>query len=92
MAEEPNQENIRNAIVGYVLSDFPSDYTESTLPRDQSLVELGVVDSYGVVELVDFLERTWSIVIEDSEITRETMGSIDKMASLVFRKVESPQV
>ncbi len=82
-------ENIQSTIVSFVLSDFPSDYTESTLPRDQSLVELGVVDSYGVVELVDFLEQTWSLVIEDSEITRETLGSIDKMATLVFRKVDS---
>lgn len=79
--------SIRKEIVLFVMTNFPSDYTAETLPHDQSLVELGVVDSFGVVELVAFLEDTWSIAIDDSEITRETMGSIDKMAALVQKKV-----
>jgi acyl carrier protein len=87
MQPEQTQLSIRNEIVLFVMTNFPSDYTAETLPQGQSLVELGVVDSFGVVELVAFLEGTWSIAIDDSEITRETMGSIDKMAALVQKKV-----
>lgn len=87
MDGKPTVNDIRDAIVSFVLDSFPSDYTQATLPRDQSLVELGVVDSYGVVELVVYLEETWSIAIDDSEITRETMGSIEKMATLVHTKI-----
>jgi acyl carrier protein len=79
--------SIRAVIVDYVISNFPSEYSDETLPLDQSLVELGVVDSFGVVELVTFLEENWSITIEDEDITRETMGSIIKMAALIQRRL-----
>ena len=48
-----------STLVQYVLSQHPSKYSESTLPRDQSLLELGVLDSAGVIELLVFVESTW---------------------------------
>jgi len=79
-------ESIRSRIVEYVLHNYVSSFTEQTMPLDESLVELGVIDSYGVVELISFLEETWSIAIADSEITKEKFGSINKMAKLVLQK------
>lgn len=83
MAQE---DQIRRVIIDYVLTNHVCAYDTETIPLDQSLVELGVMDSYGVVELVDFLERTWAISIADSEITKEKMGSINKMTRLVIAK------
>jgi acyl carrier protein len=79
---------ITDAIIEYVLANHVSPYKQDTLPRDQSLLELGVLDSYGIVELVAFLESNWSIRILDAEITREKMGSIEKMARLVAEKLK----
>ena len=79
--------SIQKEIIVYVLENHITNYTSETMPMDESLVELGVIDSYGVVELVDYLERHWSIAIADSEITREKMGSINKMTSLVLSKL-----
>lgn len=77
---------IRETIIGYVLENHLSTYDHDTLPRDQSLVEIGVIDSYGVVELISFLEDKWKIQIEDDEITKENLGSIDKMANFILGK------
>jgi acyl carrier protein len=77
---------IRETIVGYVLENHHSAYDRDTLPRNQSLVEIGVIDSYGVVELISFLENKWGIQIEDDEITKENLGSIDKMAQFILSK------
>ncbi len=80
-------QTVSDRIIDFVLTDFPTDYTAESLPVDQSLLELGVIDSMGVIELVEFLERTWSIVIDESEITHEKMGGVTKMATLVMEKV-----
>lgn len=77
-------EFVSNTIVDFVLTNFITSFDRNNLPLDQSLVDLGVLDSYGVVELVSFLEDRWSIVIPDKDITREKMGSIDKIANLVL--------
>ena len=72
----------------YILTDHPSEYQRETLPQEESLVELGVLDSYGVIELVDFIEERWNCRIEDEELTKEKMGSIRKMAVLIAAKVD----
>jgi acyl carrier protein len=82
-----SDDSIRHQIIEYVLANHMSPYDKATMPLDESLVELGVLDSYGVIEIVSFLEATWSITIADSEITRETMGSINKMVSLIRSKL-----
>jgi acyl carrier protein len=70
-------------LVDYVLSQHPSKFTRGTLPRDESLIELGVLDSAGVIEFIHFAETTWGIEISDEDITKERMGSLNKMAALV---------
>jgi acyl carrier protein len=70
-------------LIDFVLSSYPTKYDIETLPRDESLVELGVLDSAGVIEMILFMETTWRIHIPDEDITRERMGSLNKMAALI---------
>jgi acyl carrier protein len=79
---------IIEAVIEYVLTNHVSPFKRDTLPCDRSLLELGVLDSYGVIELVAFLESNWSIHILDAEITREKIGSIEKIAKLVAEKLQ----
>ena len=78
-----NLAEITSALVDYILSQHPSKFTRETLPRDESLLELGVLDSAGVIEFIVFAETTWGIEISDEDITKERMGSLNKMAALV---------
>lgn len=78
---------IVQTLVEYIIeTKAPIGYNLDTLPRNESLVELGILDSFGVIELVEFLEETWNISIDDADITKERMGSIYKMAELVADK------
>ena len=83
---EKFNEEINNKIVKYILNNFPSEFNELTLPKDESLYEIGLLDSMGVIELVEFLENEFNVRIEDDEITYEKMGSINKMILLIISK------
>jgi acyl carrier protein len=80
---QPRRSEMVNVMVDYILSQHPSKYTSETLPLDQSLLELGILDSAGVIEFIVFVESTWGIEISDEDITKERMGSLIKMAALV---------
>lgn len=83
-----NQVEIANQIIDFVIKNkAPHGYDALTLPKDTSLVSLGILDSYGVIEIIEFLEDTWGIAILDEEVTTELMGSINKMAALVHSKI-----
>ena len=59
---------------------------EDELKTDQSLLETGVMNSMGAVELVLFLEEEFDIVIEDDEITPENLDSLDNIMKFLGNK------
>jgi acyl carrier protein len=59
------------------------------LPGSASLIEAGIIDSTGVLELVGFLEEAYEIEITDSELVPENLDSIDKVVRFVDAKRNS---
>jgi acyl carrier protein len=56
------------------------------LTDQASLLELGIVDSTGVLEIIAFLERTFGLAVDDDEIVPENLDSIERIAAYVARK------
>jgi len=57
------------------------------LADDTSLLEAGLVDSTGVLEIIQFLETSFGIHVEDQEILPENLDSIEHLVAYVLRKV-----
>lgn len=70
----------------FFLGDDPSALQGST-----SLIEAGVIDSTGVLELVGFLEETYSIRIGDDDLIPENLDTIDNIVRFVERKQATAQ-
>jgi len=56
------------------------------LTDSASLLDLGVVDSTGVLEIMGFLESTFGVTVEDDEIVPDNLDSIGRIAAFVERK------
>ncbi len=75
------KERIRQFIeTNFYISD------KSQLLDDTSLLDKGVVDSTGVLEVVAFLEGELGVHVEDAEILPENLDSIGRIAAYVERK------
>ncbi len=59
---------------------------EIVLADDASLLDQGIVDSTGVLEVTAFLESTYGIDVVDDEIVPANMDSISAIASFATRK------
>ncbi|HVH43245.1 MAG TPA: acyl carrier protein [Labilithrix sp.] len=58
----------------------------STLSGDVSLVDEGILDSTGVLELAAFLEKQFHIKVEDADLLPANLDSIDRVVAFVARK------
>lgn len=58
----------------------------AALRDDASLLDTGVIDSTGVLEVIAFVEREFGIQVADDEIVPENLDSIERLASYVLRK------
>lgn len=70
----------------YFLGDDPNELAGSA-----SLIEAGLIDSTGVLELVGFLEDRFDVRITNEELLPENLDSIDNIVAFVTKKVGSPE-
>lgn len=73
--------DIRKYIVDFFL--FGRD---DGLANGDSLLDKGIIDSTGVLELVAFLEKTYAIKVENDELLPENLDSIDAIVEFLGRK------
>ena len=79
---------IEEDLIRYLKNGNPNLSNMKDIPMDKSLVELGYMDSFGVIDLVTYLESKWKVKIENEEITQDHFGSINKMVNLVNKKLQ----
>ena len=53
---------------------------------DDSFLEQDIIDSVGVMELVLFVEETFSLAVNDHEVTPYNFDSVNKLARFVRSK------
>ncbi|HMN85255.1 MAG TPA: acyl carrier protein [Bauldia sp.] len=82
------QEKVRTFIEDNFL--FRSD--SETLAADASLLDAGLIDSTGILELVAFLEQSFGISVADAEIVPANLDSIATIAAYVEGKLGKPAV
>ena len=61
------------------------------LVDDESMLEKGIIDSTGVLELVAFIESTFEIKVEDEELIPENLDSIKNIVSFLEKKLAMSQ-
>ncbi|MBZ5495997.1 MAG: acyl carrier protein [Acidobacteriia bacterium] len=78
-------DDYRNAIRSFILSHFPLARQRSILD-DDPLLDSGIVDSLGVLELVGYLESKFGLTITDEELLPGNFQSISSLARFVVQK------
>jgi acyl carrier protein len=73
-------------IHGFLTKNFLFSDDVSVLDREASLLEQGIMDSTGVLELVCFLEERFGIEVLDEELLPENLDSVTRIAAFVERK------
>ncbi len=66
----------------YLMGGYPDRVTDCA-----SFMEMGIIDSTGVLELVSFLEKTYNIHVEDAEMTPENLDTLNGIENYVRRKL-----
>lgn len=76
---------IRNKVRKFIETNF---YVAdpASIDDESSLLDKGIVDSTGVLEVIAFIEVEFGLRVLDREVLPENLGSIAAIASYVDRK------
>ncbi|MBI3212932.1 MAG: acyl carrier protein [Mycobacterium sp.] len=77
---------IRSDLTDFIVNNYLFGDVSRTPSQDDSLVEGGVIDSTGILELIEFLESHFGIEISETETVPENLDTIARMTSFVAGK------
>jgi acyl carrier protein len=77
--------DIKQQVKAFITSNFYIA-DPATLADGASLLDQGIIDSTGVLEIIMFLEDTFGFKVADSEMVPENLDSIENIASFVVRR------
>jgi len=70
----------------FVVENFLFGDTTVPLGEDDSLLQKGLIDSTGILEVVSFIEEKFGIAVEDDELVPDNLDSIGAIVKYVMRK------
>ncbi len=82
-----NSEQARSQLLDFIVNSYMVDLEE--IPLDQSLIDEGIIDSFGLVEIATFLEKAFNIKVDEEDMIRENFGSVNKLIAFAERKQQS---
>lgn len=76
-------EGLRDKVRDFILENFLFTTDSSVLALDDSLLERGIVDSTGMLEIVMFIEEQFGIHMQDEEMIPENLDSVSNISNFV---------
>lgn len=73
----------------YLIENFLYMRRDSWLDEDERLLDSGILDSMGVMELMSFLEDEFGVEVADAEITEQNLGSVRSIANYIDGKLDA---
>ena len=80
------ESELKSNIKTFIVNNFLFGMDDNLLGYDDSLLEKGIVDSTGVLELIAYIEQNYMMKINNDELVPENLDSLDNIASFIFRK------
>jgi acyl carrier protein len=87
MNNQAADQQLEQSIRKFIASDII--YSQEGFPYadDASLLQEGVIDSLGVVELVAFVQKQFNVKVEQQEVVPDNFDSVAKLSAFVRRKL-----
>jgi acyl carrier protein len=76
---------VSKRVRAFVLEKFPLARKRGLKDNDP-LLESGILDSLGVLDLVSFVEQEFAITVSDEDLLPENFQTIERLASFVHDK------
>jgi len=83
-----SQEEIIKIVKEYITENFLPSSGLDSFENEDSFMEKGIIDSTGVLELLEFIEERFNIRVEDEEVIPDNLDSLKKLSLFIKKKLD----
>lgn len=81
MDTQKSEEKIKLDLIDFISQQFYVD--KEDIEIDKSLVDTGIIDSIGLIEIAAYIDREYSVEVSESQMTKENFGSVEKIVKFI---------
>ena len=70
----------------FIFENFLFDAENNALDNNDSFLEKGIIDSTGILEVINWMEETFGFEVDDLELIPENLDSVNSLADFIKRK------
>jgi acyl carrier protein len=81
--------DIKEILHQYIHSNFLKGEQARNLQYNTPLLSTGIIDSIGVLGLINFIESSFSIEFKPRELDRDRLETIERMHEAIKKKLDA---
>ena len=81
-----NLDEVRQKLRHFILENYLFTDDQAALNDDDSFLDGGVLDSMGILELIDYLDEGFGIKVEGDELVPDNLDSINSLIKFISSK------
>ena len=87
--EQVTQKDVKSTVKDFIVKNFlfGNSSEEDTFADEDSFLENGIIDSTGVLELIEFIEEQYTVKAEDDELVPDNFDSLSNVTRYIMRKL-----
>lgn len=85
MSTEVTRQRLRS----FILENYLFTEEQTALDDSISFLDTGILDSMGILELIDFLDEGFAIKVEGDELVPENLDSINSLIAFIGSKQQA---
>ena len=80
--------SIEEKVRKFIFDNFLFTDDQNAILNSDSFLDKGVLDSTGILEVINFLEEEFGLTVNDDELVPENLDSVDNITAFVNRKAK----
>ncbi len=78
--------SLESSIKDFIHKNFLMSSTTVSFSNADSFMEKGIIDSTGILELVNFIQQAFQIEVNDDELIPENLDSVNNICAFIEKK------
>jgi acyl carrier protein len=83
-----NLDEVRQKLRHFILENYLFTEDQAALKDDDSFLERGILDSMGILELIEHLDESFGIKVEGDELVPDNLDSINSLIKFISTKCQ----
>ena len=77
----------KEKIRDFILKELCLDESIEVLADDDQLIEKGIIDSMGILNLLVFLEENYGVLLDEGQLNRKNFATLQSICDLVVQNI-----